>query len=162
MSAHPVYLDAELFPSRSLSINGYHVVLMLVAASSAVMATVFLSMGYTPIAISLAVAVAGFWFLLARGYQDQRQRTFIRVTSQSIDLRHVDGRGRETSASLPSYFARVELDRSGPHPGRAIRIASAGKAYLIGKYLTAEERADVIQSLRSALQNARAERHASD
>ena len=158
MSAATIYMDAELAPSRSLSANGYLMVMLVLGVFSLVMALYFLSFGYTPIALSLAVAFVGLWFVFRRSFAKLRQRTFIRVTAQSIDLKHIDGKGRVTDASLPSHFARVELDRSGPHPGRAIRIASAGRAYLVGKFLTPTERRDVIHSLRLALDNARSER----
>ena len=162
MNAMPVYMDAELAPSRSLSPRGFFIVMAIMATCCGFMGLYFLSLGFLPIVGFLGLDVLALWYCFKLCFRDQKQRTFIRVTSRSIDLRYVDGRGRETTASLPSSFARVEIDCNGPHPGQAIRIAASGKAYLIGKFLTLDERQDFVKSLRSALHDAKSERYAAE
>ena len=157
MTRTAIYLDAELAPSRSLSQQGQRLVIWALGASALCMSVVFLSYGLFPIVGFLGLDILVIWACFRHSRKKQDQRTFIRVTADNIDLRHVDGKGRERTAKLPSGFAKIELEDS--NRGGGIRISSGGQAYRIGRFLTLDERRDFINYMRAALQRARAERY---
>jgi len=86
--------------------------------------------------------------------RNQRQETRIRVTRESVDLRHSDGRGGVKTASLPTAFARVELDRPA-RPTSGLRLCLSDKVYVVGRFLTPEEREDFADALEGAIRRAR-------
>ena len=158
MTAAGIYMDAVLQPSRSLSARGFNLVMLAMGGVSFAMGIAFLSAGFTPIAGFLGLDILLLWWMFRRSFRELAQRTYVRVTASSLDLRHIDGRGRQIEASLPSAFARVELDEKARPQGRLL-LAAGDKAYIVGKFLTPEERASFAASLRNALLAARSERH---
>ena len=160
MTALPVYLDAELAPSQSLSLRGQRLVMVVMVFCIAALSVYFLSHGFLPVVGFLGLDILLFWGCLRYSRQKQNQRTYVRVTAQSIDMRHVDGKGHVSSAQIPTGFARIELENT--DRGGGIRVTSGTKAYRIGRFLTLEERVDFIKYMRAALQHARAERYPSE
>ena len=72
-------------------------------------------------------------------------------------MRHTDASGREKIAEVPTAFARVELDE--PLTATSwLRIEHGRTAWVIGRFLTVEERKSLASRLRSALRDARSER----
>ncbi|MEM8920016.1 MAG: DUF2244 domain-containing protein [Pseudomonadota bacterium] len=158
MSTEAVYLDAVLAPNAPLSRRGFAWVMATFGALSLTAGLAFLQLGFFPILGFFGLDVLLVWLIFQASFRTQRQRTYVRVTADSLDLRHVDGRGRETSAHLPSGFARVEIAEPAPRRPGFIKLAASGKAYSIGKFLTAEERHDFAVRLKDALAEARRER----
>lgn len=159
MTSERVYFDAVLAPSRSLSGKGFASFVLLTLAFILVMSLAFAAFGYYPISASLIVCFIVVLAAFQRNFRSLRQRTFVRVTAERLDVRHIDEKGLETAASLPSAFARVKLEKytSGPD---VIKLAASGQAYIIGRFLTPDERKDFVDCLKQALLDARSERYA--
>lgn len=149
-----VFLDAVLSPNRSLSDLAYVVVMVTAMALSVVGGLFFLSLGAYPIfgffGLDAALIAGAFW--LSRRHQ--RQQTHIRVTRHSVDLHHDDGRGGQKSATLPTAFARVELERP-VQPTSWLRLCLSDKTFVIGRFLTPDEREAFADALESAIRRAR-------
>jgi uncharacterized membrane protein len=101
------------------------------------------------------------WAVFKLSFRSQTARTYVRVTADAVDVRKVDGWGRERRASLSSYFARVEFDRSAQGPN-ALRLATSARAYPLGEFLTPRERETFARRLSQAISDARRERHRED
>lgn len=158
MAATQIYMDATLEPSRSLSPRGFVILMTVLTLMSLTMGIAFLSIGLFPIFGFFGLDMLVLWTVFQRNFRDQRQRTYVRVTADSLEVRHIDSKGQEVSTSMPSAFARVDLTSPGS-PNGFIRLAASGRAYIIGKFLTPQERRSFVDSLKEALQRARAERH---
>lgn len=153
-----VYLDAVLEPPRSLSPRGFNRVMWLFAGLSLVPGIVFYAMGAWPIVGFLGLDVLAVWAVFKLSFRAQTARTYVRVTAEAVDVRKIDGWGRERRASLSSYFARVEFDRAAQGPN-ALRLAAAARSYPLGEYLTPRERESFARRLSQAISDARRERH---
>lgn len=152
-----VYLDAVLTPNRSLTRQGLLIVLGTILLAGSTTGLMFWSLGAGPILafIGADVLIVSIAFWLA--WRRQREETRVTITAQSIHLSHMDARGRQTEAVLPSAFTRIELDE--PAGAKSwLRIEHGRKAYVIGRFLTPAERASLAAALRRALATARAER----
>lgn len=159
MTPERVYLDAVLTPSRSLSKTGFLLFMAITFGFVVVMSLAFASFGYYPIIASHLVCFFVVLIVFRHNFQTLRQRTFVRVTAERLDVRHVDSKGLETAASLPAAFARVELESQERAPGM-IKLVASGQAYIIGRFLTPDEREDFVDCLQKALSDARSERYA--
>lgn len=156
-----VYLDAVLEPPRSLSMRGFNRVMMLLGGLSVFSGMIFLALGAWPVVGFLGLEILALWLVFRWSFRSQTARTYVRVTADAVDVRKVDGWGRERSARLSSYFARVEFDRNAS--GRnALRLATSARAYYIGEYLTPRERESFARRLSQAISDARRGRHAED
>lgn len=149
-----VFMDAVLTPNRSLSDRAFVIVMAAALALSLFGGLFFLSMGALPVfgffGLDALLIVGAFW--LSR--RDQKQRTHVRVTRDSVDLHHEDGRGGVKSASLPTAFARVELERP-VKPTSWLRLCLSDKTYVLGRFLTPEEREEFASALEAAILRAR-------
>ena len=159
MTSERVYLDAVLAPSRSLSNVGFLSFIAITFGFILTMSLAFASFGYYPIIAGLFICFIVVLLVFRHNFQTLRQRTFVRVTAERLDVRHIDGKGLETAASLPSAFARVELEKQERAPS-VIKLVASGQAYIIGRFLTPDERKDFVDCLQKALSDARSERYA--
>jgi uncharacterized membrane protein len=122
-----VYLDAVLEPPRSLSTRGLNRVMLILGVFSAVFGLGFLLVGAWPVVGFLGVEILALWLVFRWSFRAQTARTYVRVTADEVDVRKVDGWGRERRASMASHFARVEFDRTATGPN-ALRLATSRTA----------------------------------
>jgi uncharacterized membrane protein len=153
-----VYLDAVLEPPRSLSTRGLNRVMMILGGLSLVSSVGFLLAGAWPVVGFLGLEVLAVWLVFKWSFKTQTARTFVRVTADNVDVRKVDGWGRERRASMAAHFARVEFDRTASGPN-ALRLATSSRAYPLGEFLTPRERETFARRLMQAISDARRERH---
>jgi uncharacterized membrane protein len=156
-----VYLDAVLEPPRSLSTRGLNRVMLILGVFSAVFGLGFLLVGAWPVVGFLGVEILALWPVFRWSFRAQTARTYVRVTADEVDVRKVDGWGRERRASMASHFARVEFDRTATGPN-ALRLATSRTAYPLGEFLTPRERETFARRLMQAISDARRERHTQD
>ena len=156
-----VYLDAVLEPPRSLTTRGLNRVMLILGAFSAVFSLGFLLVGAWPVVGFLGAEILVLWLDFQRSFRAQTARTYVRVTADEVDVRKVDGWGRERRASMASHFARVEFDRTATGPN-ALRLATSRTAYPLGEFLTPRERETFARRLMQAISDARRERHTQD
>ena len=156
-----VYLDAVLEPPRSLSPRGFSRVMLALGFASFLSGIYFLAVGAWPVMGFLGLEILTLWLVFRFSFRAQQARTYVRVTAETVDVRKVDGWGRERRARLAAYFARVEFDRSADGPN-ALRIAASNRAYAVGEFLTPRERESFARRLTQAISDARRERLSGD
>jgi uncharacterized membrane protein len=156
-----IYLDAVLEPPRSLSPRGFNRVMLVLGAMSLTTSLAFLATGAWPVIGFLGVEILGVWMVFRMSFRAQSARTYVRVTAEAVDVRKVDGWGRERRARLASHFVRIEFDRSADGPN-ALRVAAARRAYVVGEFLTPRERESFARRLAQAVSEARKERHSGE
>ncbi len=152
-----IYLDAVLTPNRSLSRRGFVIAMAGMSVASFLAGLMFWSIGAFPIAGFLGLDILGIWLAFHFCFRGQREETRVTVTARNIILNHCDKRGACRSAEVPTAFARVELDEP-VTPASWLRIEYGRTAWVIGRFLTPDERRSFAAALREALRRARAER----
>jgi uncharacterized membrane protein len=135
--------------------------MLILGAFSAVFSLGFLLVGAWPVVGFLGAEILVLWLVFQWSFRAQTARTYVRVTADEVDVRKVDGWGRERRASMASHFARVEFDRTATGPN-ALRLATSRTAYPLGEFLTPREREAFARRLMQAISDARRERHTQD
>ena len=151
-------MDAVLRPNQSLSPRGFAIVMSLVGAVSFLTGLAFLSMGALPVIGFFGLDALAFYCAFRMSFRKQREETRIIVTAKELRLSHKRANGSEKCVSLPSGFARVELEE--PLTASSwLRIEYGKSAYIIGRFLTLPERKSLARAIRTALMDARNERY---
>ena len=151
-------MDAVLTPNRSLSRKGFLIAMLAIALTFFINGLMFWSMGALPILGFMGLDVLAIWLAFHISFRRQKEETRVIVTARAIRLHHRDAKGGEKHAEVPSAFARVELAEP-VGPGDWLRIEHGKTAWVIGRFLTPDERKSFASALRQALVSARAERH---
>lgn len=160
MKAHDetVYMDAVLTPNRSLSQKGFALLMCLITVTFTFFGLIFWSMGAIPVLGFFGLDILAIALAFHFSFRRQKEETRVTVTSRTIRLHHKDAKGHEKHAELPSAFARIELEEPAG-PTSWLRIAHGKRAWIIGRFLTPDERQSLAEALRRALASARAERY---
>jgi uncharacterized membrane protein len=153
-----IYMDAILRPNQSLSQRGFAIVMAVVGGVSFLTGIAFISMGAVPVIGFFGLDALAFYFAFRMSFRKQREETRIIVTANELRLTHKLADGKEKSASIPSAFARVELDE--PMTANSwLRVEYGKTAYVIGRFLTLPERKSLAAAIRAALRDAKSERY---
>lgn len=153
-----VYLDAVLQPNRSLSQPGFTIFMVVLAVISFLSGMAFLSLGAFPIMGFFGLDVLAIWIAFKVCFRNQRQWTRVRVTAEHLRVDHMNPKGEASHVELPSAFTRIELKE--PLTANSwLTLAYRREAYVIGRFLTVEERKGLADAIRDALGRAKSERH---
>jgi len=153
-----VYFDATLTPNRSLSPRAFTLVMAIVAGMSFIAGLAFVSMGAFPVIGFFGLDALAIWLAFRWSFRNLKQETRVRVTAEKIDLLHSAPGKPPTDASLPTAFTRVSLDFPERRPSE-LKLSHAGKAWVIGRFLTPKERKGLKDALEKAIWQARNERY---
>lgn len=156
-SAEPVF-DAVLYPHRSLSPRGVRIVLFALAGALTVVGLFFASAGAWPVLPFFGCEILLFWWAFRTNARDGRRFERLRLTADAMTVARVRPSGqRQEHRFAPPHWLAVELT---PRPGgdNELRLASHGRSLKVGGFLTPEERGDLAEALRAALQKLRSAR----
>lgn len=151
-------MDAVLTPNASLSRPAFLVVMAALVAVSLISSAMFLSMGALPVVGFFGLDLLALYAAFRWHRSQSVEQTRVVVTADALNLHHTDKRGRSKSATVPAAFARIMLETP-VSPTSHLRIEHGRTAYVIGRFLTPEERSSFADALRGALRRARAERY---
>lgn len=155
---HTIYFDATLTPNRSLSPRAFVVVMSVVFAMSFLAGLSFVSVGAFPVIGFFGLDALAIWFAFRWSFRSLRQETRVRVTAEQIDLRHEQPGHATREASLPTAFTRVALDFPERRPSE-LKLAHGTSTWIIGRFLTPDERKSLKSALETAIHTAREERY---
>ncbi len=153
-----IYFDATLTPNRSLSPRAFGIVMAIVVAMSFIAGLSFVSFGAFPVIGFFGLDALAIWAAFHWSFRSLKQETRVRVTAEQIDMRHTHPGQKPRAASLPTAFTQVRLDYPDRKPSE-LKLSHAGKAWVIGRFLTPAERKSLKTALESAIWRAQNERH---
>lgn len=157
--ATPLYLDAVLTPNRSLSPTAFLLVMAIVGGLSFMAGIAFISIGAFPVIGFFGLDAILIWIAFRHSFRDQKQQTHVKVSAETLSLRHRRPGKPPISVDLPSAFVRIDLVRSDRKPSE-LQVSYRDETWVIGRFLTPEERRSFKQALDRALSRARSERYA--
>ncbi len=154
-TADDILFAARLTPYRSLSNDGFRLLMGFIGTICFVVGVVFAIAGVWPI-----LGFMGFDFLLiywafksnyasARAYED------VEVSRQHVALTKVSARGRETRHQFPQFGTRLELDRHDEIGITQMRLANRQRAVPFGYFLNPADRESFATALARALSRAK-------
>jgi len=148
----PSHATLRLWPHNTLAPRGFVVVIGLSALALALPMLALLGSpalwGLLPFAMA---ALAGLWIALQRNWRDRRITEEMRLTCDTVHLRHISpsGAAREWQAELP--WVALTLTRSaGPVP-QYLTLSGGGREVELGAFLTPQERLRLHDELHALL-----------
>ena len=143
---------AVLTPSRSLSRQGFIVLMAVFAGINAIAATFFIITGAWPVAGFMGLDVLLLWLAFHINNRDGRWAECIELTPGELVLERIAPSNRRVERRFIRHWVRVELeeDRERELIGR-LYLSSHGQRTEIASFLGAEERKSFAEALRAAL-----------
>jgi uncharacterized membrane protein len=144
--------QATLTPHRSLSRQGFLLVMTLVVGVNLVVGALFLAIGAWPVAGFAGLDVLIIWWAFRANFADARQMERIQITDHELVLDRVRLNKPREQHRLVRRWVRVELeeDRERELIGRLMLISGPTRL-AIGDFLSPEERKTLASALKSAL-----------
>ncbi len=141
-----------LSPHRSLSRQGYHVVMALVVALNVAGGGMFLALGAWPVMGFMGLDVLIIWFAFRRNFRDSAMAERIMVEGDRVMLSRYDVSGVRQETTFNRRWLRIELeyDEARELIGRLL-LKSHGVAHEIASFLGAEERQALAKELRRVM-----------
>jgi uncharacterized membrane protein len=156
-----VYMDAELRPNRSLSVNGFKIVMLSMAAMSFVAGLGFLAIGAWPVIGFFGLDVALIYLAFKVNFKSgEKERETIRVTASDIAISRTCYRGQTGYWHVNPTFARVHVEQLNEYEA-AVRLTAGGTSVPLATCLSSPERIAFADALKAALDRARGERYPS-
>ena len=141
-----------LTPHRSLSRNGFLLIMGVIALVNFVIGFFFYLLGAWPVAGFAGLDVALIWWAFRANFSDGRRAERIEITPHELVLeRKAHGRRTQVLRFLRRWL-RIELDVDrGRDLIGGLYLRSQGSRTEIGKFLAPHERKDLAAALKSAL-----------
>lgn len=154
----PARFDAILQSHSSLKPQGFMLVMALIGVTSFIAGIAFVIAGAWPVFGFLGLDVALVYVAFKMNYHDARRYETVTLTDDELTVRKISPSGRRRTFRFQPYWLQVDLDDP-PGPGSELTLRSHGMALEIGKFLTADEKADFARALRAELRGLRDHRH---
>jgi uncharacterized membrane protein len=141
-----------LTPHRSLSREGFVVVMGLVGLVNLVAGLMFYVLGAWPIVGFLGLDVLAIWWAFRQNYKDQNEAERIVKQGDDIILYRLLRDGTERQAKFNRRWLRVELEHDVERElvGRLL-LCTRGERHEIASFLGADERVSLAKALRAKL-----------
>lgn len=150
----PASFRAVLHPHRSLGPNGFLALMLGIGAVSFITGVAFLVIGAWPVLGFFGLDVLLIYVAFRLNYRSGRQYELIELTPDLLKVTRVQPSGKSDALELNPYWAQVRLEQG--NDGRTdLRLASHGRQWAIGRFLTDDERREFAGVLMSALATAR-------
>lgn len=154
-----IFFDAVLHPHRSLSPLGFRLLMAASAAGLFAVGLLFWQMGAWPV-----IGFCGLEFVLLYGafrlnYRAARAYERLRLSDDGLEISRVrpDGAVSRVWRLQPNWL-RIDIDIPPEHDSQLI-LSSHGRRMVVGSFLTPDERLELAEALREALNRWRAAPH---
>ena len=145
---------AVLRPHRSLSPQGFLILMGLLSGLSFVTGLVFTVLGAWPVLAFFGLDVALVYLAFTLSYRSGRAYEIVDFTPELLTLTRVDPAGRRQSVDFNPYWVRVELNEK-PDGRTDLQLAMRTQRHSFGHCLNDDEKRAFATALRSALFRAR-------
>lgn len=144
-----------LYPHRSLNPRGFLILMAGIGSVSFITGMLFLLKGAWPVMGFFGLDVALVYAAFRLNYRAGRLHELVEITPQALTVTRVHPSGAQESFDFNPYWVRVRL-AEGPQGRTDLRLASHGREFAFGRFLTDDERRELSDVLAGALAEARA------
>ena len=152
--ARPLFA-AKLTPHRSLGRKGFRVVIMLVAVLATIPGIIFFSMGAWPIVGFLGVDMALIWWAMSTSRRDGKRYEEVTLWPDQLEIKQVDGVGKETLSRFNPYFVKLVVDRDFNERTVGLHLRTRDRDVVLGQFLNQDEKSSFAKAFGTALKRAR-------
>lgn len=153
--------DAVLHPHTSLSPRGFMLLMAAIGSVSFVAGMTFMLAGAWPVLGFFGLDVALIYLAFKANYRWARMYETLRLTEDALLVERVSPAGKVQRWRFQPYWLRVHIDQPVRHDSQLV-LSSHGRRLRIGSFLTADERAELADALREALDRLRQPEHLRD
>jgi uncharacterized membrane protein len=152
--AKPVFA-ATLTPHRSLDERGKRVVIVLISLLALVPGVLFYTLGAWPVIGFMGLDVLAIWVALTVSMRRSKAAEIITLWSDTLELRRIDGNGREQILSFKPFDVRFVVDRDFNERVTGLWLRQQEDRHVIGAFLSGEEKQSFSKAFGTALRKAR-------
>ncbi len=151
------HFSAVLTPHRSLSPQGFLILMSLICLVSFGTGFVFYFLGAWPVLGFFGLDVLLIYIAFRLNYYAARLYETVDLTDEELRVTRVHPTGRHESWTFNPYWVRLEVTE---HPSRPndLTLFSHGSGLTFGAFLTDDEKRDFAEALGGALQSHRTPR----
>lgn len=152
--ARPLFA-AKLTPRRSLGRRGLRVVIVLIALFASLPGIIFFSMGAWPIVGFMGLDVALIWWAMSASQRDGKRYEEVTLWSDQLELKQVDGAGKENLSRFNPNFVKLVVDRDFNERTTGLHLRTRDRDVVLGGFLDADEKSSFAKAFGTALKRAR-------
>lgn len=145
---------AVLHPHRSLSPNGFLILMLFLGGISFISGVAFLMLGAWPVFGFFGLDVLAVYYAFKINYRDGLAHEVVELTPDILKLTRVSPKGQEHSIDFNPYWVRVQL-AEWPDGRANLSLRSHGREFEFGQVLNHDERREFAKVLGRALSVAR-------
>ncbi|TCD16055.1 DUF2244 domain-containing protein [Oricola cellulosilytica] len=150
----PVF-SALLTPHRSLSRNGFVLLMILSCGVLFVQGFFFFITGAWPVATFLGLDLVALFLAFQLNYRAARAREEVRVSRTELLIRKVTPGGRATDHLYNPFWARFQVDRHREIGITGMQVTGEGRSTSVGHFLNPDDRESFATAFSHALATAR-------
>ncbi len=151
----PTLFETRLQPHRSLTPQGFTVLMLVLGGISFVIGTVFLLMGAWPVLGFFGLDVLIIWWAFRLNFRAARAYEDIHLTPHRLLVRQVSARGEAREIEFNPRWTQLEKNEDETYGVTRVALISRGLALVIGAFLPPMHRGQLAKSLSAALQVAK-------
>ena len=151
-TARQYYFDAVLTPNRSLSRRGFWLLMAVLVVTLGGVGFAFSTLGAWPVAGFCGLEVFLVWGAFHLNYRSGRMVESVRLDEETLTVTRAIPNRPAKSWQFPPQWVRVSMDDPPEHDSK-LQLSSHGRTVTIGGFLTADERLEVAQALRQAIED---------
>ena len=149
-----IFLEVVIEPNRPLKAGAIAAVIGFACVVSFVAGIIFAMHGAWPVTPFFGLDILLLAWAMRASVRASRRREVLRLNSEVLVIERVSANGRSVREEVNPYWLRVEHDDP-ELLGAELALVMHKKRWIVGSFLGAEERANLAQSLRQALREAR-------
>ncbi len=152
--ARPLFA-AKLTPHRSLGRRGVRVVVVLVAVLASIPGIAFFALGAWPIVGFMGLDVLLIWWALSASQRDGKRFEEVTLWPDQLEVKQVDGAGKETLTRFNPYFVKLIVDRDFNERTTGLHLRTRERDIVLGAFLNPDEKSSFAKAFGTALKRAR-------
>ena len=149
-SNESIIFSASLTPNRSLSRFGFWVLFITVSLSASVVGISFMQMGAWPVLGFCGLEMLVLFIAFRANYISGQKSEEVKLTENLLEVRKISPLGHVLRWRFEPTWLQITIDEPLKHDSK-LQLASHGRSLEIGAFLTPEERLQLADALRSAL-----------
>ena len=152
--ARPLFA-AKLTPHRSLGRKGFRVVIVFAAVLATIPGIIVFSRGAWPIVGFLGLDIALIWWAMSASQRDGKRYEEVTLWPDQLEIKQVDGVGKETLSRFNPYFVKLVVDRDFNERTVGLHLRTRDRDVVLGQFLNQDEKSSFAKAFGTALKRAR-------
>jgi len=152
--ARPLFA-AKLTPHRSLGRKGFRAVVVSVAVLGTIPGIIFFAMGAWPVIGFMGLDIVLIWWAMSASQRDGKRYEEVTLWPDQLEVKQVDGLGKETLSRFNPYFVKLVVDRDFNERTVALHLRTRDRDVLLGQFLNQDEKSSFAKAFGTALKRSR-------